>query len=323
VKIWLLFFASCAVAGAHAISMSTGYATVTGNRVEYLLHMPEYEMAHVRDPAHTLFQNIRFTSGFEAGRMTGGECHHDAAAATFICAANYEFSQPVDRLGVECTFYEVTVSNHIQMLHAEKAGKFDQAILDSAFPSATLSFRPPTAVELAIEQSGAGAMRVWTNSVQLLLLIAIAVAARSRRELLLTGMAFLAGECVAAALILRSVWQPSPRFAESATALALAYLALEIIAFPKSRGRWLLALIFGAFSGMYFSIFISQSGFQTAWVLAGASFAAIVVLCGALLAGYLIAKLNLQGAQRAVLTKASASVLLVTGAVWFYLRLRP
>ena len=41
-------------------------------------------------------------------------------------------------------------------------------------------------------------------------------------------------------MILRADWQPSPRFAEAAAALALAYLALEILAFPQSRGRWLL-----------------------------------------------------------------------------------
>ncbi|MES1262677.1 MAG: HupE/UreJ family protein, partial [Acidobacteriota bacterium] len=309
-------------ASAHAISMSMGYATVTGNRVEYLLRMPAYEMTQVKDPRRAVFEHIRFTSGFETGRATGQECHDDAASGNLICAANYEFSEPVERLGVECSFYEMTVPNHIHMLHAERAGKSDQAILDSSFPSATLAFRPPTAAELAIEQSGAGAFRVWNNSAQLLLLLALALAARSRRELVGTGVAFLAGEITGTALILRLAWQPSPRFAEAAVALALAYLAFEMLAFPKSRGRWILALLFGAFFGMYFSVFVNESGYRASWVLAGAAFAAGTVLAAAALAGYALSRLPVKALPRLILTKAAAAALFVTGSVWFYLRLR-
>ena len=296
--------------------MSTGYATVIGNRVEYIFRMPQYEMAHVKDP-ESLFDHIRFSSGLESGRRTGRECHDDPATSNYLCAANYEFSSPIDRLGVECTFFEVTVPNHIHMLHAERNGKSDQAILDSSFPSASLAFRPPTAFEIAVEQSGAGAERVWTNAVQLLLLIALAIASRSRRELAVGGAAFLAGECLSTVTILHSSWQPSPRFAEAAAALALAYLALEIVAFPRSGGRWLLALIFGAFEGMYFSIFLGESGYRAGYVLPGAAVAGALVL---LLAGGAI--YAIPSRYRTPLSRAAASVLLLTGSLWFYLRLR-
>jgi hypothetical protein len=228
----------------------------------------------------------------------------------------------VERLGVECSFYEVTVPNHIHMLHAERGGKSDQAILDSSFPSATLGFRPPTAAELAVEQSVAGAFRVWSNWAQLLLLIALGIASRSRSELAWTGAAFLLGEIVGTAAILRSAWQPSPRFAEAAVALALTYLALEIIAFPKSQGRWILALIFGAFSGMYFSVFVNESGYRAAWVLGGSGFAVATVLAVLALAGYAVSRLPLRLYARTILTKAAAAALFITGSVWFYLRLR-
>ena len=312
----------CPAAHAHVISMSTGYATVTGNRVEYLLRMPAYELTNVKDPQSALLGHIHFTSGYEAGRITGQECHRDTASDTFICAANYKFSQPVDRLRVECSFYLVTVPNHIHMLHAERAGKSDQAILDSSFSSATLTFRPPTAAEVAAEQSGAGAIRVWTNGAQLLLLVALGISSRNRRERVWTGAAFLAGEMAGTAVILRSAWQPSPRFAEAAVALALAYLALEIIAFPKSKGRWMLALLFGAFCGMYFSVFVNESGYSAAWVVGGAVFAAITVLAAVALAGYAVSRLPLREFGRLVLTRIAASALFLTGSVWFYVRLR-
>jgi len=301
---------------AHVISMSSGYAKVNGNRIEYTLRMPEYEMPHVKDP-RALFTHIRFTSGFETGRRTAEECHADSAGSTYICTANYEFSAPVERLDVQCSFYEVTVPNHIHMLHAERSGKYDQAILDAAFSSASLGFRPPTAFETAVEQSRAGAVRVWTNAVQVLLLVALALASRTRRELTLLGLAFLAGECAGALAILHSTWQPSPQFAESAAALALAYLALEIIAFPGSRGRWLLALMFGGFEGMYFASFVGESGYSAGWVLMGAALAGCVVL---IVSG--IALMAVADRYRLILSRIAASAMLVTGSVWFTMRLR-
>jgi hypothetical protein len=307
---------------AHVISMSTGWVTVNGNRVEYILRMPKYEMTNVKDPARALFDHIRFTSGFETAQRISAECHDDASTANYLCAANYQFRAPVDRLGVDCTFFEVTVPNHIHMLHAERNGKSDQAILDSSFPTATLAFRPPTRMELIAEQWAAGLVRVWTSWAQVLLLIAIAMASRTPSELLASAVAFLAGECTGTAIILRAGWQPSPRFAEAAAALALAYLALEIVAFPQSRGRWLLALLFGAFEGMYFAVFVSGSGYRLTYVLSGAASAAIVLLAATVLFGYILVKLRLPARYRTVLFKSSSAALLVIGIVWFVVRLR-
>jgi len=309
-------------AAAHAISMSSGFATVNGNRVEYVLRMPAYEVPSGTDPTRALFDHIEFSSGFETARRLDGECHLDAGAATWICAANYEFSGPVQKLGVDCRFYEATVPNHIHMLHAERAGKSDQAILDSTFPSASLAFRPPTAVELATDQSVSGIRRVWTNLAQVLLLIALALAARSYGEFALLITVFLAGECGGTFALLRTAWQPSLRFAEAAAALALAYLALEIVAFPKSGGRWLLALVFGAFQGMFFSLFIAQSGFESGSVLAGAALGACAIAGVCALGG--LAAMRAVGSEsvRRILRNIGSYALLATGLVWFTLRLR-
>jgi len=296
--------------------MSTGWATIDGGHVEYILRMPTYELPPAKDPTGAIFTHIHFYSGFETGRLTGAECHNDPDTANYLCAANYQFSAPVDRLRVDCTFYEVTVPNHIHMLHAERAGKSDQAILDSAFSTATLAFRPPTAAELAAEQAGAGAFRVWTNWAQVLLLLAIALASRARRELISLAAAFLCGQIAGTALILRTAWQPSPRFTEAATALALAYLALEIIAFPQSRGRWLLALLFGSFEGMYFAVFLTDSGYRFGYVLSGAAIASLLLL------GVFGAFSPLLARHRAIPLKAMASALLATGSIWFVVRLR-
>lgn len=317
-----LLFAISASASAHVISMSTGWATVVGNHLEYILRMPKYELPPSSDPARLLFSHIHFYSGFESGRLSGAECHDDPGSTNYLCAANYQFSAPVERLRVDCTFFEVTVPNHIQMLHGERDGKSDQAILDSAFPTATLAFRPPTPAELMAEQAGAGAFRVWTSWAQVLLLIAVALASRTRRELIASAFAFLCGEWAGTGLVLRTAWQPSPRFAEAAVALALAYLSFEIIAFPQSRGRWLLALVFGSFEGMYFAVFLSDSGYRFAYVLGGAALASVLLLAAAAFVSSLPAQFYLPDRYRAVPLKALASALLVTGSVWFVVRLR-
>jgi len=302
---------------AHVISMSTGWATVSGNQVEYILRMPKYEIGNASNPTRAIFDNIRFSSGFDTGAPIGEECHDDPASANYLCAATYRFRSPVERLGVECTFYRVTAPNHIHMLHAELNGKSDQAILDAAFSSATLAFRPATAFEIFVEQFGSGAFRTWTNWAQMLLLVTIALASRGRREALLLGAAFIVGECAATPMIVRSGWQPSPRFTEAAAALALAYLAFEILTFPASRGRWLLALLFGAFQGMYFSVFVSDSGYRDLYVLGGAAFAAASVLALCALGGRVA-----PWRRGSIVFKGASGTLCAAGLAWFIIRLR-
>jgi hypothetical protein len=321
VKYILFLVVMCGALSAHVISMSTGYAAIHGRELEYTFRIPDYEMAHVREPL-SLFDHIRFSSGGEEATRTGQECHPDPATGTYLCAADYRFSRAIERLDVECTFYQVMVPNHVHMLHAERAGKYDQAILDSSFPSATLAFRPPTAAEVALTQSCAGFAQVFASSAQLLLLFAAAFAARNRVELLRMTSAFIAGECASGIALHYANWQPQPRFAESAAALALAYLSLEMLLFPMSRGRWVMAGMLGVFSGMYFTFFINESGYSMAWVLTGAAIAsaAAMAIFRALLYG--LNRVPLDGPVRGWVPRVASSVLLCTGAIWFVLRLR-
>jgi hypothetical protein len=301
--------------------MSTGYAAIHGRALEYTFRIPDYEMAHVRDPI-SLFDQIRFSSDGEEGVRTGQECHPDPANGSYLCAADYRFSRAIEQLVIECTFYRVTVPNHVHMLHAERAGKYDQAILDSSFPSATLSFRPPTAAEVALTQSGAGFAQVLASGAQLLLLFATAFAARNRAEHIRIVVAFVAGQCASGVALQYANWQLQPRFAESAAALALAYLSLEMLLFPTSRGRWVMAGILGVFSGMYFTFFINESGYSMFWVLAGAAVASTLITSIFRVTLFGLNKIPLDGSLRGWVPRAAASVLLCTGAVWFVLRLR-
>jgi hypothetical protein len=275
-------------------------------------------MPHVTDPKQSLFAQIRFTSGGQPARMLGGSCHEDAPQGSYVCAADYEFAAPVDSLEVDCTFAAVTVPTHVHLLRADNGGKRDQAVFDISFPRATLRFRPPTVLETAVTQAGGGFLRALGGPVQVLFLASLALAARSRRELvLLTGM-FLAGQMVAAAVVRGTAWQPAPRFVEAASALTIAYLAMEILLLPKAGMRWLIVTILGAFHGLYFALFLRATGYMDWYVLPGAALAEIVLVAVcALVFGYLRRHL---AALKPV--PVSASVLLAIGLAWFVMRLR-
>jgi len=294
--------------------MSSGEITITGTHAHYELRMPLYEVAHIQAPERALLSHIRFAGA----TMTAGACAPDPAKDSYFCTADYTFAAPIEKLDVECAFPAITVPNHVHMLRASLDGKQDEAVFDSSFPHATLLFRPPTAAEIAITQSAAGFVRALGGAVQVLFLAALALAARSRRELLTLAGMFFAGQVAATLAMPHLSWQPAPRFVEAAMALALAYLAVEILLLPEAGARWIVACVLGIFQGLYFDLFLQNTGYQPTLVLAGAVMAeaaGIAVLALAFSQINRVAK-----ALRPV--QVSAAALLVFGMAWFFLRLR-
>lgn len=296
------------------VSMSSGDLTVNGARAHYELRMPLYEVSHVAAPERTLLEHVRFAGA----RLVAKSCAADTGRALYVCEADYEFAAPVDRVEVECTLAAVTVPNHVHLLRAQLDGKQDQGLFDISFTHATLRFRPPTAAETAIAQSGAGWMRALGGAVQLLFLAALVVAARSRRELLALSAMFLAGQVACVLVVPHTAWQPVPRFVEAAAALTVAYLAVEILLLPRAGARWAIAGVLGAFHGLYFHLFLQNSGYRAAYVLAGAALAEIAAISVMALLFSRVARMA--RALRPV--QVSASALLLFGLLWFAMRLR-
>jgi hypothetical protein len=314
--LWILCLAP-ATLNAHMMSMSTGDVTVTGDRAHYELRMPLYEIAHVKNPERSLFEHIRFWSGGAEGRLLNRACRENPAEGAFLCTADYQFPAPVDKLDVECTFYSVTVPNHVHLLHAENDGKRDQAFFDYSFSKATLRFVPPSALEVAFTEAGAGAKSAVSGLVQILFLASLVLAARSRRELLSLAGMFLAGQTAAAVIVPLTSWQPAPRFVEAATALTIAYLAVEILMLPQAGSRWLVAGVLGIFHGLYFELLLRNTGYGPVWVLTGAALTEAILIAVFALVFSRIGKLA--AALKPV--QVSASLLLIFGMVWFCIRL--
>jgi hypothetical protein len=316
---WLAGIALLATpAGAHVMSMSSGDLTIHGVHAHYELRMPLYEITHIRNPEQALFDHIHFSSAGRPAGLVDKSCREDAPQDSYLCAADYEFAAPVETLDVECTFYAVTVPNHVHLLRVENDGKRDQGLFDISFPSATLRFRPPSAFETAAAEIGAGFMRALGGPVQILFLAGLVLAARTRRELMLLAAAFVTGQMASALVVPLARWQPPPRFVEAAAALTLAYLAVEILALPHAGMRWLVMAVLGGFHGLYFELFLRTSGYRPLYVLSGAAFGEILAIAAF---GLLFSRLG----QRLAALKpvpVSASVMLLIGMVWFFLRLR-
>jgi hypothetical protein len=313
---WLAALATSAF--AHMMSMSSGDLSIRGTHAVYELRMPLYEIPHVKDPAETLFRNIHFSSSGHEAVLGQHSCREDAASASYVCTGDYEFSAPVGRLDVECSFPAVTVSNHVHLLRAEMEGKRDQGLFDFSFPKATLRFSPPSLAETVATQAGAGFVRALGGSVQILFLAALVLAARTRRELGALAAMFVAGEIAAVLLVPVTGWQPAARFVEAAAALTIAYLAVEILTLPDAGFRWLVAGILGGFHGLYFHLFLRESGYRAPLVIGGAAVAELLAIMLLALAFARIGRI----ARALRPLQVSASALLVFGMFWFFLRLR-
>lgn len=293
--------------------MSSGDLSVEGTQGRYQLRMPLYEIAHVPQPDRTLLEHVKFAGA----ALTAHTCTEDRARDLYVCNAEYTFSRAPQQVEVECTLAAVTVPNHLHMLRAEMAGKHDQAVFDLSFSRATLRFRPPTATEVAMEEAGAGAMRALGGPVQILFLAALALAARSRRELLALAAMFVAGQVAAVVVVPHTAWQPAPRFVEAAAALTVAYLAVEVLLLPNAGARWMVAGVLGIFHGLYFHLFLQTAEYRPGWVLAGAAVVELGLLAVLALAFSRLARWA--HALRPV--QVAAIALLLFGAAWFALRL--
>jgi hypothetical protein len=302
---------------AHVMSMSSGDLSIRGTLAHYEFRLPLYEVPHIANPAQALIAHIVFSSGGRQPQLLNSACREDAAHGSYVCTADYQFAAPVDTLDVDCTFPAVTVPNHVHLLRVENGSKRDQALFDISFPRATLRFRPPTALETAITQAGGGALRALGGAAQILFLASLVLAARTRHELMLLTTMFLAGQIAAAIIVPRTAWQPPARFVEAAAGLTIAYLAVEILVLPKAGMRWLIVAVLGAFHGLYFELFLRTTGYRAIYVLSGAVLAEItLVAILALLFSYLG---KLLAALKPV--PVCASLLLITGMAWFFLRM--
>lgn len=296
-NLFLLLCAAAVAAQAHVVSMSSGDFRINGATATYRLSIPVYEVADLKDPGKALLDNIRF----EGGQLLEHSCREEQQ--NLICTAKYLFNGDVDELKVTCRFAALTVPNHVHLFRATKAdGKTDQAFFDLSFTETTLTFRPPTQVEIFLKATTDGIRRGLLGFTSVLFLFAIAVVAQDRKQFLILSGILIAVELLLTAIPTVSL---SPKFLESAAALSTAYLAVEKLLVPNAGQRWLVVAILGVFHGLLFRFFNPES---SAGFTAGLFVANLVWLAPAALA-------------RFVPAKPLAILLALVGTFWFGYRL--
>jgi hydrogenase/urease accessory protein HupE len=303
---------------AHAMSMSNGELEVSGNTATFELRMPVYEIVHLEDPQPALLNAVRLFSRGEEGERVSGSCESQAQEGWYVCHSKFEFPEPVDVLDVECTLAGATVPNHVHVLKAKRGEVTEQAVFDFSFTRSTIDFVPPTAAEVAFSEIWAGLVRVMGGPIQILFVLALVLAGRSRKELLWLAVAFILAESISTVVINAKAWEPPPRFVEAAAALTVAYLAVEILVLPQAGYRWMVAAGMGVFHGFYFGSFLRQTQMDALFVLTGVALGEGLLL---LVFAALLSQLNkLAAALRPV--QVGSGLLFLIGISWFILRMR-
>jgi len=305
----LTFLLAAVPAAAHVVSISTGDARIEGADLRYELRMPLYE---VPEPSKglDLLARVQFRAGEAEPKRKSQECRILDAENALFCTATYEFPSPPDLLTVRSTLPSGTVPNHVHILRATRGERFEQVVLDLSFPEAELRFRPLSPTEIVLRQGGGAAWRTFSSPWQWLFLLGIAMAAASWTEAAILWLAFTVGESASALFFGQRSLQLAPRFLEMAAALTIAYLAVEILFLPRSRARWVIVGILGAFHGLGIAQFQIAAEYSAHTVLAGAALAAGLILA-------LLAVLT----RRLHQPRALSWLLLVCGLSWFGWRL--
>ncbi len=266
---------------AHVVSISTGEARIQGDELRYELRVPLYE---VPDPAKGLDLLARVEFRASEGQpnaqptRTSQECRIVDAENALLCTATYKFASEPDVLTVRSGLPSVTVPNHVHILRATRGERSEQVVLDLSFPEAELRFRPLTASEIVARQSGGAAWRTLSSPWQWLFLLGIALAAAGWSEAAVLWAAFAVGESAAALFFGQKSLPLAPRFLEMAAALTIAYLAVEILFLPRSRARWVIVAILGAFHGLGLAQFRIATEYAPHTVLGGALAASAAIL---------------------------------------------
>jgi hypothetical protein len=303
---------------AHLLSMSTGELRVGGSAALYAVRLPIYEVAHIRDPQRAVFSNLHLLDRGTEILPDEVSCREDRSEGAFLCSARYTLPAGTPRLDVICTLHAATVPNHVHVLRATNGPQIAHAVFDYSAQRSAIRFETLAASELAASQFAAGFARALGGLAQILVLVALALAARSRREFTGIVAAFLLGELAACLLAPYAWWSPDARFLEMASALTLAWVAVEVLTLPVAGKRWVLLAVLGVIQGLYLQLFITGSGYYTAYVLTGA---ALPQIAGAALFATAFSQANraLPGLR---LLRGTAACLLVAGLFWFVLRVK-
>lgn len=225
----------------HAISVSTGEAKLEKRDLFLTVKIPPYEAEHLgKSGGGTAAEAVGRAFSFPGARLLAQSCTGESGE--MVCLLNFLFEQtPGEKVEAEVRLARETVPNHVHILRIKRGGVERQTIFDRTFERESIDFHEPSALETWSKGMQLGAGQLLYQPLLLAMLAAIALVGQPWVYVPVSVAAFLT--------VLPDKFYATPAFFELASAIGIAYFALEGYFFPKAKGRWMPLAIMGAVEG--------------------------------------------------------------------------
>jgi hypothetical protein len=225
----------------HAISVSTAEGKLDKLDLSLTVKIPPYEAEHLgKTIAGTTTEAVSRAFLFPGAQRTAQSCSGESGE--MVCQLSYRYEQePGERLEAEVRLARETVPNHVHILRIKRGGVERQTIFDRTFEKEAINFHEPSAFETWSKGMQLGAGQLLYQPLLLAMLLTIALIGRPWVYLPVSAVAFLT--------VLPDKFYATPAFFELASAIGVAYFALEGYFFPNAKGRWMPLAVLGAVEG--------------------------------------------------------------------------
>ncbi len=236
----LAFFITLSV-WPHAISVSTGEGKLEDRTLTLTVKIPPYEAEHLgKSGGGTAAGTVGRAFVFSGATRTAQTC--TGQSGEMVCLLSFSYpTPPGESLDAEVRLARETVPNHVHILRIKRNGIDRQTIFDRTFERETINFHEPSELETWTKGMQLGGGQLLYQPLLLALLAALALVGRPWIYLPVSAAAFLT--------VLPDKFYATPAFFELATAIGVAYFALEGYFFPNAKGRWMPLAILGAIEG--------------------------------------------------------------------------
>jgi hypothetical protein len=253
---------------AHLVSFSESELSLEGNRAEFRLSIPLYELEHLRQARETLLERFQFPGA----TLTASGCR--AEGDQWQCRAAIVFPADPSSVKVKCDLAAVLVAGHVHVMRLRRAGYERSAVFDLTFREAVISVLAPAPAERWARNAAAGAARAVAGWSRWLWIAVLAFAMRRDWRMVAAAVA-------GAALGLFAGRPVLPGLLEAGAAAVAAYVSFEAGFFADGAWRWVGIAALGVASGLDLQWLQARTDANGAvlligWLLAACGIAAAV-----------------------------------------------
>lgn len=260
---WWIGLVLVAPLSAHLVSFSESELAFEGNRAEFRLAVPLYELDHLRQARETVLDRFRFPGA----TVSGSGCREKNQQ--WECSATVVFPSEPESVKVQCDLATVLVAGHVHVMRLRRAGYERSAVFDATYREAVVALLAPTPAERWTRDAAAGASRAAAGWSRWLWIAVLAFAMRRDWRM-------IASAAAGAALGLFAGPPVLPGLLEAGAAAVAAYVAFEAGFFADGAWRWIGLAALGVAAGLDLQWLQARTGANGALLLMGW----LVAACG-------------------------------------------